>query len=275
MRSDAGELGRVGIVGTGQIGTAIGMALARSCTARSVALLDRDPATARRSAERIGGAAVLGGLDELGDADVVVLAVPVPMIVDLIEPVTRVLSGGALLVDTGSAKVVVVDAMRRHAGNGVHVVGGHPIAGTEGPGPDAADPAVFEDSTFVLTPVRDDPEGLDRACRVARALASRPVVMDAAEHDAAVAVASHLPHLLAFSMTAAAGGSPPLAASGYESVTRLARSDPEMVGGFLWANAPQIRRAAEGFRREFDRILQTLDEGPRSVMECLRMGGLP
>jgi prephenate dehydrogenase len=275
MRSDVGELGRVAIVGAGQIGTAIGMALARSGTARSVALLDREPSTARRSAERIGRATVLGGFDELRDTDVVVLAVPVPTIVDLIEPVTRVLSGGALLVDTGSAKVVVVEAMRRQAGNGVHVVGGHPIAGTERSGPDAADPAVFEGSTFVLTPVRDDPEGLDRACLLARGLASRPVVMDAAEHDAAVAVASHLPHLLAFTLAAAAGGSPPLAASGFASVTRLARSDPEMVGGFLWANAPQIRRAAQGFRREFDRILQTLDEGPQSVMGCLQVGGLP
>jgi prephenate dehydrogenase len=274
MSSEAGHLGHVRIVGAGQIGTAIGMALSRSGAARSIALFDRDERAARAGAERIGEASILSSLQELRGADVVVLAVPVPAIIDLIDPVMRVLSAGALLLDTGSAKVAVVDAMRRSSGEEIHVVGGHPVAGGERPGALAADPEVLAGSTFVLTPVRDDPDGLDRACRLACAVGSRPVVMDAAEHDAAVAVASHLPHLVAFSLAATAGASPPLAASGFASATRLARSDPEMVAGFLWANAREVRRAAEDFHRAFGRVVQALDEGPEAVERCLLPGRL-
>lgn len=277
MKSRTGaRVGLVSIVGAGQVGTMLGLALRGEVD--EVSLADRDPGVARSSLARGAGDRAVA-TDEAFDADVVVLAVPIPEIVRLLEERGDRIRPGALVLDTGSVKRTVVQAMRRAVPPAVHAVGGHPMAGTERPGPGGADPGLLRGATFVLCAIRDDPEGIRLARGLVEASGARPVEMDAALHDAVVARASHLPHLVAAALSLVASATDQaaarrLAASGFAGATRLASSDPEMVAAVLTANADEVSRALREFRTALDRLGAALsdrdpDAGAR-VLEAAR-----
>ncbi|HXF56377.1 MAG TPA: prephenate dehydrogenase [Actinomycetota bacterium] len=262
------------IVGAGQVGTALGLALRSKASSKAfskapapvaeVALFDREPAVARASLRRGAGDRVLRRLDEALEADTLVLAVPVPAVVELVAHLGPRLRPGSFLLDTGSTKGPVVRAMRRWVPADVHALGGHPMAGTEVAGPAGARADLLAGAPFALVPVREDPEALRRGRALARAVGARPVVVDARTHDRTVARTSHLPHLLAAALATVAeaasrgpGGS--LRSSGLDGAVRLAASDPAMVAGFLAANGPEVRRALAELRRALDRAAAALD----------------
>ena len=252
--------GTIAIVGAGQVGTMLGLALRTSGAAREISVFDRDREVARRSAAR-GAAHRVAERLEL-DADAVVLALPVSAIVELLGTHRADLRPGSLVIDTGSAKARIVEAMRGLPDQ-VHAIGGHPLAGTERAGPDGADPGALLGAAFALCPARGDPEALRLARQLVAACGARAVVMDAAEHDRIVARTSALPHLLAFALVrtaARAGDVSPLAASGYAGATRLAKSDPRMVAAFLAANAGETRAAVSDLGRSLDELLACLDD---------------
>jgi prephenate dehydrogenase len=270
-------LGRVAIVGAGQVGTMLGMALMANreeAGLASITLFDLDQRVAAASLALGAGDAVGRDIGEAFHADVVVLAVPVPAIVRLVDDFGPSASPGALVIDSGSAKRAIVDAMRRSVPPHAHAVGGHPMAGTERPGPNGADPGRLAGAAFVLSPVREDAEGLARGGAFVTAVGARAVVMDADAHDLAVALTSHLPHLLAFALADAAGGegrageAPPadLVSTGFLGSTRLAQSDPITTAGFLSANAEAVGVAASRFRTAFDALIAAL--GDTQVLEA-------
>lgn len=270
--------GRVSVVGTGQIGTAIGLALMGSGPAApaDLRLFDADPSVLGRSLGLGAGHRAAPDLQAALDADVLVLAIPVPDVVALLEDHGSSLRPGSLVLDTGSTKAPVVRAMARWVPPAVHAVGGHPMAGTAVPGPEGASPELLARATFVLCPAREDPRGLAAAASFASALGARPLAMDAAAHDAAVARTSHLPHLLAFALAEVVGrgateGLPvdALRAGGYASATRLAGSDPDMAAGFLATNAEEVRRAADAFVRTLEDLLTAAGHGAPRLAERL------
>ena len=249
------RLGRVGIVGAGQIGTMLGMALRGS--AEEIVLADRRRSAIAESLARGAGDRVVS-VEEAFDADNVVLAVPVPEIVRLVEELGPKLRPGSLLIDTGSAKRVVVEAMRTHVPDGALAVGGHPMAGTDRSGAEAAVPELLRGAAFVLSPVRPDAGAVVRGLALVEAAGARPVVLDAELHDRMVAATSHAPHLIAAAVALASRDLPrdtvrDLAASGFSGITRLAASDPGMVAGFLVANADAVRDALREIRASLDR----------------------
>ena len=272
------SLGRVSIVGAGHVGTMLGMALSAAPSdagIEEVTLFDRDRVASQASLERGAGDRVVADVEEALEADTVVFALPVPEIVKTIVARASLLRPDALLIDTGSAKRVVVETMRRHVPANVHAVGGHPMAGGERPGPTGAQPRLLQSTAFVLTPVRDDSEALARGRVFATAVGSYPLQINAETHDRIVARTSHLPHLAAFAL--ASVGNPmlrdptasSLVATGYRSATRLTASDPDMVAGFLWANATEVRRA---LRELVDSLMEAeavLGEGPEVVAKWL------
>ncbi len=282
-------LGAVAIVGAGQVGTMLGMALRAGChgpaadvalfdrdPAADVALFDRDPAAAAASLARGAGDRLLAGPAEALAADTLVLALPVPDVLEFLREYGAAVRPGSLVLDTASAKGMVVRTMRECLPAGVHAMGGHPMAGTEGTGPAAARPELLHDAVFVLTPVRTDPAASARGLAFVRALGARPVEMDAAVHDATVARTSHLPHVAAFAVAAAAGRAaagpgfaPGLAATGYRSATRLAASDPRMVASFLWANGAEVRAGIGELRDWLIHFEAALESGPEPLAGLL------
>jgi prephenate dehydrogenase len=278
------SLGRIAIVGTGQVGTMLGMALMAARHGSSpeidvgqVTLVDERAGVAVESLARGAGDAVgAGAAEAFAEADTLILAVPVPAIVGLIDGLGPTAPAGALVIDTGSTKRPVVEAMRRSIPAAAHAVGGHPMAGTEVPGPAGADPERLRGATFALTPVRDDPAGIARARTLVEIVGARPYEVGADEHDRAVAMTSHLPHLLAFALSVAAeraaaasgGGPSPLISSGFLGASRLAEGDPAATAGFLAANADQVVMAAARFHDAFDALIARIDE-PHALERAL------
>ena len=247
--------GRVAIVGTGQVGTALGMALTGAGSGagvEEVALFDRDGAALEASLERGAGQRVAADADDVLSADTIVLALPVGEIVKWLDQFGAAVGSDTLVIDTGSAKAAIVEQMRRLPTR-THALGGHPIAGTERPGPAGADPTLLIGATFVLCSVREDDTALRRGRALVAAVGAVPVEMDAPTHDRVVARTSHLPHVMAAALALMVGGLAErdgeivrlLASTGYLGATRLAVGDPGMVAGFLEANRVEVRRAID------------------------------
>ncbi|MGA8206412.1 MAG: prephenate dehydrogenase, partial [Candidatus Dormiibacterota bacterium] len=208
--------------------------------------------------------------------DVVILAMPVGEIIAWLARFGPGLRRDQLLLDTGSAKTLVVAAMREHVSPTVRAIGGHPMAGSEGSGPAAADRRALSGATFVLSPVHRDRMALRRASELVRACAAVPLVLDAETHDRLVARTSHLPHLVASALAKVAipsgvelSQARALAGSGYRSSTRLAASDPAMVAGFLDANRGEVRAALDDLRRELDLLTHALENRPATLEAAL------
>jgi len=269
------RLGSVAIAGAGQVGTMLGMALGASGAADRVDLFDRDGATLDAALARGAGKSALTSLTEVLERDTVIIALPVPEIVRILEAFGGSLRPGRFVIDTGGAKVAVVEAMRRFVPRSVHALGGHPIAGTEHPGPAGAEPERLQGAAFVLSPVREDAEALARGRELARAVGAEPYQLEASTHDRVVARTSHLPHLVAFALLRAAadGGDDEtvrtLASTGFASATRLAASDPEMVAGFLSANAHEVQAALADLRAALDRVDVALAGDPAALAGLL------
>jgi prephenate dehydrogenase len=275
--------GRVAIVGAGQVGTAIGMALTAAgppAAVEEVALFDREERVAEESLERGAGHRIADGIDGVLSADTMVLAIPVDQIVAFLDRFGASVGPGTLVIDTGSAKVAVVEAMRRSVPANAHALGGHPIAGTERPGPEGADPGLLSGAPFVLCPVREDPAAIAGGRTLAAAIGAAPVEMTAEAHDRVVARTSHLPHIAAFALASVAGaaareesaGVRLLVGSGFRGATRLAAGDPAMIGGFLHANAAEAGRAVDELIEELQTLRRALAGPAADLMRALERG---
>ncbi|MHB1523037.1 MAG: prephenate dehydrogenase [Candidatus Dormibacteria bacterium] len=271
-------LGRVAILGTGQIGTMVGMALraAPDHAVAEVAVWDRDPAAMEACLRRAGSDRLLKGPEEALDSDLIILATPVAQIVGLVRELGPRLAPGQLLVDTGSSKLEVVRAMQRSVPERAGAVGGHPLCGSSEPGPWSADPALLKGATFVICPVRADPLALGTARRLVETLGSIALELDAGEHDRLLARSSHLPHLVAAALAEMSGDVPTRAlfSSGLRGAVRLARSDPAMVASFVRANLEEVRAASRELSWQLDRLLMAADAGEEQLVAELERARL-
>jgi prephenate dehydrogenase len=257
---------RITLLGIGLIGGSIARALRTGGTST-----DTEPH--RVAAWTPGGqgpeaALAAGVIDEVATdlgqavrgADLVVLAAPPLDCLDLLDDLggaaRRDLAPGVLMTDVASTKSMIVD---RAASLDLPFVGGHPMAGIEASGFGAADARLFAGRPWLVVPGPSSPDGgPERVAALARACGARPVTMSAADHDAATAAISHLPLVLAAALVEAVAADPgggqragwdvaaPLAASGWDSMTRLARGDVEMATGIVFTNA---RPLAERLRQ--------------------------
>jgi prephenate dehydrogenase len=219
----------VGVVGLGQLGGSLAAALVAA--GREVSGWDLDPAAREAAAAR--GVTITREF-----AGIVVVAVPLPVMNSALDGLT--LDPDATITDLGSVKRPVLETLG--AGFGGRYVGGHPMCGTERSGHTAVDPALFTGARWAvcLEPGTELPRWL-RVAEVAMAVGAEVVPVTAAEHDDAVAAISHVPHLLAAALAAAAADAGPLAlalaAGSFRSGTRVAASDPAFVTAMVEGNA--------------------------------------
>ncbi len=266
------------MLGLGLIGGSVARALQRPApgSAASVA----EPRIAAWTPDGTGpGAALAAGViaaapkraeEALDGAELVVLAAPpaacIRLLGDLAGPLRTALAPDAVVTDVASTKSLVVDRAREL---GIRFVGGHPMAGRETSGFGAGDPDLFRDRPWVVVPSADD-AAVGRVEWLALACGARPVRMDAADHDAAVAAVSHLPLVLAVALVETVAGRPDrprpdwetvgsLAAGGWHSMTRLARGDVEMGTGIAATNAPAIAARLRDLRTVLDEWLALLE----------------
>jgi prephenate dehydrogenase len=254
------------IVGVGLIGGSIGLAAKARGLARRVRGSGRHRATLERAHD-------LGALDEVcpdlreaaAGADLVIFCTPVDAIADQAIDAAAGCKPGAILTDAGSTKAKIVRAIDGRLPPGVAFVGGHPLAGSERRGPENGDPNLFQGRWVVLTPTEaTDPAALERVRGFWQGLGARVRLMDPESHDAALALTSHLPHLVA---AALAGVLPPeaadLTATGFRDSTRIAAGDPGLWTAIFSHNRPALLAALDQFEerlRQFRRALEARDE---------------
>ncbi len=208
----------------------------------------------------------------LEGADLVVLGGPATACLELLDglagPWAGALAPDALITDVASTKVALV---ARADALGSRFVGGHPMAGLEAAGYEASTPGLFVERPWVIVPGASARAGdAEAVAALARSCGARPVVMDAAAHDAAVAAVSHLPLVLAAALVEAVGGpagepradwpvAAALAAGGWRDMTRLARGDAAMGAGILATNGPAIAARLRDLRGAIDEWLAALE----------------
>ncbi len=185
-------------------------------------------------------------------AQLAVVCVPVDRMPAAIARAASALPAGAALLDTGSARAGITDALVRAAAR-VRAVGGHPIAGNEHPGLAGARAQLFQGAPFALLPVRGGVPPIVRA--FVRHLGAQPLVVSPGRHDAALAKTSHLPWLVSRAIERAGrrAAAERLAGPGFASMTRLAASDVRAARAYAKANATNIRRSWKALRAAIDR----------------------
>ena len=271
------EDARVTIVGLGLMGGSMALRLQPRC--QELVGVDLDPG----AVELAGRAGIVTQEinTALVDTDVLILATPVKESLRLLDAFSKKPPAVSLLMDIGSTKRRIVEAMELLP-ESVAAVGGHPLCGKELAGFAGAEAGLFSGSQFVLTPCsRTTPSSLTFAVQIVGALGASARQMEAARHDRLIAAASHLPYLLAVALMGSAesiGGNDPelwdLVASGFLSTSRLAASDLTMMVDILTTNQDKVQDAlsrAEVELGQLRRLLAGGESGPlREYLEPLQ-----
>ncbi|MEM6492722.1 MAG: prephenate dehydrogenase/arogenate dehydrogenase family protein, partial [Pseudomonadota bacterium] len=231
------RFGRIAVVGGGLIGSSVLRAAAAFGVGETRVLIDADPNVCAR-AEALGLADVVAGdAAAAASADLVILCTPVGACGPAAAALGPHLQPGTILSDVGSVKRAVIRAVAPHLPAGVVFVPGHPVAGTEHSGPDAGFAELFVGRRAILTPdAGADPEPVDRVAAFWRRLGANVEIMDPDRHDLVLAVTSHIPHLIAYTIVDTASDMETVsqqevfayAAGGFRDFTRIAASDPTM-----------------------------------------------
>ncbi len=229
---------RVALIGLGLIGSSLGRVMKRKSLAGSIAGTARTEATRQKAIE-------LGVIDQafddapgcVADADLVVICAPLGAYADIAKAMAPGLKTGAIVTDVGSVKQMVIRDLAPALPDGVHLVPAHPVAGTEHSGPEAGFAELFEGRWCILTPPPGaDAEAVEKVAQLWRGAGSLVDIMEAGHHDKVLAITSHLPHLIAYTLVGTATDLErqlqaeviKFAAGGFRDFTRIAASDPVM-----------------------------------------------
>ncbi len=276
---------RAAIIGTGLIGGSLGLALKARVLAGEIVGWDIVPEHAERARER-------GAVDSVasspGDAargsDLVIVAAPVRSIPGILREISSSLSSGTVVTDVGSTKAAVLRAAEEFLPDTVDFIGGHPMTGSELEGVNAADPDLFANRCYILTPSRHcTPEAFALLHGLLRDLGALTLTLEAEAHDRAVAVVSHLPHVLALTLMNLAMRKREetanlfyLAAGGFRDMTRIAASNPSVWMDILEENRVPLLELMEEFASSVRSLQELLEEGReedlRAYMENARKG---
>ena len=259
---------RLALVGLGLIGSSIARAARKYGAAETIVALDASPQVLSRVRE-------LGIADEasgdvrsaLEGADLVILCVPVGAIGAVAREIAPYLQHGAVLSDVGSVKASVIAQVAPHVPQGVHFVPAHPLAGTEFSGPDAGFATLFENRWCILTPPAGESDAVEELAEFWKRLGARVETMSAEHHDLALAITSHLPHLIAYNIVGTADHLERVtqsevikfSASGFRDFTRIAASDPTMWRDVFLNNKDAVLEMLHRFNADLA-SLQTLIE---------------
>ncbi|RYH03847.1 prephenate/arogenate dehydrogenase family protein [Salipiger sp. IMCC34102] len=264
---------KVALIGLGLIASSMALAMKRAGLAGRITGYARSVET-RETARELDLCEVCETAAEaVAEADLVVLCVPVGAMGAVMEEIGPALKPGATLSDVGSVKKAVIEAVQPHVPAGVHFVPAHPLAGTEHSGPRAGFAELYDNRWCILVPVEDTDQGaVDRLARLWRGMGANVDQMDAEHHDLVLAVTSHTPHLIAYTMVGVADDLSRVtdsevikySAAGFRDFTRIAASDPTMWRDVFLTNKDATLEILGRFTEELfalQRAIRTAD-GP-------------
>ena len=262
---------RLALIGVGLIGSSIARAARAQGAARSIVATARSAATRARVAE-------LGIVDQVVEtnaqavegADLVIVCIPVGQSGTVAQEIGPHLEPGSVVSDVGSVKGSVLRDMLPHLPAGVHFVPAHPVAGTEHSGPDAGFAELFVGRWCILTPPADaQPAAVERLAAFWRALGAKVETMSAEHHDLVLAITSHVPHLIAYTIVGTAEDLSQVtrsevlqfSAGGFRDFTRIAASDPTMWRDVFLANKEAVLEMLGTFQEDLSQLTRAIRRG--------------
>jgi prephenate dehydrogenase len=266
---------RLALLGTGLIGGSLALDWQAAGAVREVVGWDVVPAAVGLAlAEGIIQAAAASPEEAVAGADLVLVAAPVKATCDLAARLGPRLKSGQIVTDVASVKAPVLAAWERACSPGVEFVGGHPLAGSEKAGPQAARRGLFQGAAYVLAPGGNaSARATELVAALVRLAGAAPVFLPAERHDALVAATSHLPHLSAVALVSAAaelaGGALGLSAGGFADTTRIALSSPVMWRDICLTNRDAILAALDCFSRRLAAVRALVAAGKAAQLEEL------
>ena len=268
---------RVALLGVGLINSSLARALRARRLARSLAGYSRRAETRSKiAALGIVDAVAADPAEAVAGADLIVLGVPVGANRAVARAMRPGLAPGAIVTDVGSVKQAVIDDVLPLLPEGVALVPGHPIAGTEHSGPEAGFAELFEGRWCALTPVEGgDPAAAERVAEMWRAVGSRVDAMSAEHHDRVLAITSHIPHLIAYNLVStvfdleerAQAEVVKYAAGGFRDFTRIAASDPVMWRDVFLNNREAVLEMLGTFLEDLARLQRAIRRGEGKTLE--------
>ena len=262
---------RLALIGMGLIGSSIARAARVQNAARSIVATAKSPATRRRVAELgLADQVVETNVAAVEGADLVIVSVPVGQSGAVAQEIGRHLKPGAIVSDVGSVKASVVRDMAPHIPAGVHFVPAHPVAGTEHSGPDAGFAELFVNRWCILTPPPGaDPAAVEQLATFWRTLGARVETMTAEHHDLVLAITSHVPHLIAYTIVGTADELGAVtrsevlqfSAGGFRDFTRIAASDPTMWRDVFLANKDAVLEMLGTFNEDLSQLTRAIRRG--------------
>ncbi len=262
---------RVALIGLGLIASSMAHAIKRAGLAGEVVGYARSQET-RDTARKLGFCDQIyeSAADAAKDADLVVLCVPVGAMEQVAIDIAPALKSGATVSDVGSVKRAVIDAVAKHLPQGVHFVPAHPLAGTEHSGPASGFAELFDDRWCIIVPdLCDDAAVVEKLENLWRGMGSNVDSMDADHHDLVLAVTSHTPHLIAYTMVGVADDLRRVtdsevikySAAGFRDFTRIAASDPTMWRDVFLNNKDATLEILGRFTEELFMLQRAIREG--------------
>jgi prephenate dehydrogenase len=261
----------VGIFGLGLMGGSLAMSLKGKC-ARLIGfdshLATLELALSKGIIDQADTLAFGGALAKSKRIDMLILAAPVPSIIDLLYQLSFMISHSCIIMDIGSTKRDILRAMFTLPPN-FDPIGGHPICGKERLGLENADANLYKDAPFVITSLeRTTQRAKSAATQIISAIGADLIEMSAEQHDCILATTSHLPFLLASSLTHSTPHEySSIIGPGFRSTTRLAGSPSHMMMGILKSNRDNVLKALQSFRNSLDEIESALRDENYSQLE--------
>jgi cyclohexadieny/prephenate dehydrogenase len=262
---------KIAVIGCGLIGSSVIRAARAAGVVETVAVADANTG-ARCLIEELGYADIVTAdpAEAARDADLVIIATPPGVIGQAAKAAAKGMKPGATLTDVGSVKHPVAEALLAAAPEGVHVIPGHPVAGTEQSGPDAGFAELFCNRWVILCPREgQDPQAVERLSRFWAAFGANVEQMDEKHHDMVMAVVSHLPHLIAYNIVGTAADLEEVtqaevmkfSASGFRDFTRIAASDPTMWRDVFLLNKDAVLEMLQRFTEDLTALQRAIRWG--------------
>ncbi|MCB1682036.1 MAG: prephenate/arogenate dehydrogenase family protein [Rhodospirillales bacterium] len=262
---------KVTIIGMGLIGSSLARIILKKRLAKTLIAADTSLDVCKKVHD-LGLAHIVTDqlLQAVEDSDLVVLAVPVGAMKSVAERIAPALKDGAVVTDTGSVKMAVIEAIGPHCRPGVDFVPGHPIAGTEFSGPEAGFAELFENRWCVLTPLPDTSiRSVEKVTKLWEEAGAMIEIMDPAHHDLVLGITSHLPHLIAYTIVGTATELEDdiksevikFSASGFRDFTRIAASDPVMWRDIFLNNKAAVLEVLQRFSEDLTALQKAIRQG--------------
>jgi cyclohexadieny/prephenate dehydrogenase len=262
---------KLALIGVGLIGGSIARAAREYGAARTIVATARSAQTRKRVVELgIADQVVETNAEAVKDADLVIVCIPVGASGPVAAEIGAHLKPGAIVSDVGSVKNQVLKDMAPHIPPGVHLIPAHPVAGTENSGPDSGFPELFVNRWCILTPPEGgDASAVEKLRAFWTALGANVEVMSAEHHDMVLAITSHLPHLIAYTIVGTAEEFSQVSrsevlkfsAGGFRDFTRIAASDPTMWRDVFLHNKDAVLEMLAQFNEDLAKLTRAMRRG--------------